>query len=477
MRALAWLPALLLGCVSIANAQVAEPVGDPAATDRPATETSVETPATTEADATLQAEPSADPAAADASATGGEFELSEQELLQLGFTPGADAAAVAVDTAFQIGGYADFGGNVLLVPKRSIWRQIEGPWQKSFAIGNFNLYLSKNLNEDFRMMGEVRFLYLPNGRQPADTTVISRYDGTAPDYNDFNRPLSWGGIEIERVYLEWSIHQYLSVRIGQFLTPYGIWNVDHGSPTIIPIERPFVIGMEVFPERQTGFEFFGRYEVSASNTLGYHATLSNGAGPASEWLDPDDNKAIGGRAYWEHRSLGELRVGASAYYGQNTDAISYTIFGPEGPQFPKKINSQYAQLALAADVQWKYHNLHMQAEVLSQQRNYTEEGRTLQPNNANGQPSYFADWHSYGAYFLVGYRLPWLGIMPYALVMAGTFNIAALRMSPLNGTFGINIRPTESVVFKLEYIHTHPWPNDYFKDELRRLGAQVSWAF
>jgi len=119
----------------------------------------------------------------------------------------------------------------------------------------------------------------------------------------------------------------------------------------------------------------------------------------------------------------------------------------------------------------------MQAEVLSQQRNYTEEGRTLQPNNANGQLSYFADWHSYGGYFLVGYRLPWLGIMPYALFMAGTFNIQALKMSPINGTFGVNIRPWDSVVFKVEYIHTHPLKNEYFKDELRRLGAQVAWAF
>jgi hypothetical protein len=128
-------------------------------------------------------------------------------------------------------------------------------------------------------------------------------------------------------------------------------------------------------------------------------------------------------------------------------------------------------------VQWRYDNWHVQAEFLHQQREWTTQGRTLLPNNANGQPAYFQDWISFGGYLLIGYRLPWFGIMPYAMFMSGTFNIAALKMSPVNGTFGINFRPYDSVVVKLEYIHTHPLKNQFFKDELRRIGAQVAWAF
>lgn len=404
----------------------------------------------------------------------GEAELSSMELEQLGFASGQ---TTALDTEFHISGFADFGVAHKLIPEHSLWHQIEGPWDKSFAVGNFNVYLSKNINEHFRTMGEVRFLYIPNGTQAPDTGQKFRYNGRTPDYNEFNRELSWGGIEIERIYLEWSIHQYLSLRIGQFLTPYGVWNVDHGSPTVIPIERPFVIGIEIFPERQTGFELFGRYELDSENTLGYHATLSNGDGPASEWLDPDKNKAIGGRVFLENHSLGELRVGASAYYGTTTDAISYTVFSPDQLSFNQQINSQFERVSLAADVQWRWEDWHVQAEFLHQQRKFTEAGRALLPNNANGQPAYFQDFASFGGYLLVGYRLPWLGIMPYAMFMGGTFNIAALKMSPLNGTFGLNIRPYDSVVVKLEYIHTHPLKNQYFKDELRRLGAQVAWAF
>lgn len=120
------------------------------------------------------------------------------------------------------------------------------------------------------------FTYLPNGATDLATNVVT--STVVPDYTNLAGQFKWGGIELERVYLEWSMTPWLTLRAGQFLTPYGIWNVDHGSPTIIPVTQPHVIVQALFPERQTGLELRGQLPLSANHTIDYHLTLSNGIG-------------------------------------------------------------------------------------------------------------------------------------------------------------------------------------------------------
>lgn len=126
------------------------------------------------------------------------------------------------------------------------------PSANAFAVGNFNVYLSSNLGNNWRALAEVRFLYLPNGTTSVDprTGDATRTDTTVLDYSGFEEPIRWGGIRIERTYVEHELSALFKVQAGQFLTPYGIWNVDHGSPTIVGIKKPFAVAEQSFPNNR-----------------------------------------------------------------------------------------------------------------------------------------------------------------------------------------------------------------------------------
>ncbi|HKU42514.1 MAG TPA: hypothetical protein VJR89_30360 [Polyangiales bacterium] len=406
-----------------------------------------------------------------------EYELSAAELANLGLTD-ENGEAQAVDTAIKLYGFIDF--STVFVLASHTWREIiqEHP---SFYIGNFNLYLSKNINQSVRTFAEVRLMYLPNGSR-SQTTLTGDWTSTvAYDYADFDRALKWGGIEIERVYLEWTIHSLLSLRVGQFLTPYGIWNVDHGSPTIIPVIRPFIIGNQLFPERQTGFELFGQLRLSSDHTLGYHLTLSNGFGPVSEYRDLDDNKAVGGRLYWTYEGLGELRIGVSGFFGSDTDARRVVRVDSNAlPTFTERIEQQSDVLALAGDLRWQLGGALLQAEVITQQRHYTDGRRAIFTHPLLGRPVALPDTFSWGGYVLAGYRFEWLGSMPFAMLSHVNFiePFELTRAKPVVVDVGLNVRPIDEVVIKVDYQHAF-WPGGYFLTDvpMQVLSFQLAWAF
>jgi hypothetical protein len=389
---------------------------------------------------------------------------------------GLDTAQSGVDTSLNISGFADFTFAEQFGSQSSLWRASgSAPGHSSFYIGSFNLYVRKNLTDTLRTLGEVRFSYLPNGS--ADPLARTLSSTQVRDYSDFGRNVRWGSILIQRLYLEWTAHPLFTLRAGQFLTPYGIWNVDHGTPTYIPIQRPFVVGLDWFPERQTGLELFGRVDVSSYGTVGYHVTLSNGTGPVSEFQDLDDNKALGGRLYFEYRALGELRLGASAYYGRDTQSVPGYVLQPDGAvTSQERLNAQFDALAWAADVSWKYQGWQLQSEWISYQRAYTTRGRTAM--NVMGGAQVPGDSFSWGMYGLAGYRFRWFGIMPFVVVEHIDGQLETNRLSNITFQGGINARPVDSLTLKLGYYHVQFFHGITFgKAPLNMLQAQAAWTF
>jgi hypothetical protein len=349
------------------------------------------------------------------------------------------------------------------------------PSDSTMGIGNLNLYMASELGDEWRSLAEVRFMYLPNGGQPTSSGFGPNTDTTVYDNNDFARPVQWGGIHIERAWLERTFHKLLTVRVGHWLTPYGIWNVDHGSPVVIGVGRPFIVGEALFPASQTGVELYGTVDV-ARIQLGYHLTLSNGRGPAATMLDYDNNKAIGGRLTLRYESaFGTLNVGTAAYRGMYSSKHTQLGADSNGTTTMGTVtDSQYNELSLSVDLKWQWRGFLVQGEAIENQVAYTAAGRTV--SALPGAPSFNSDYRRWGAYGLAGYRFAFLGIMPYAGI--GYYKEASSAWIPKlwDIWLGINVRPTPRVVLKLQYTKVHFYLDPQTPD-MQLLQAQTAWSF
>jgi hypothetical protein len=394
----------------------------------------------------------------------------------------ADAEATSAPTypKLEFSGFTDFSFVANVSSKDSALRKIAYQFP-SFSIGNLNLYMNASLADSWRLLAEVRFLYLPQGNSnfPTNTSQqVAPYDATALDYADDQRALTWGGVQIQRVQIDFTPHPLLNFRVGQFLTPVGIWNVDHGSPTVIGVYRPYIIGEGLFPERQTGIQAFGEWSGD-SNLFGYAVTLSNGRGPSDAFADLDNNKGIGGRLYWTSSAFGSLTLGVSGYkgtyssrnreYGLQTPAGQPPVLEGKNP-----LTLQYREQSIAADVRFQYHGLLVQGEAMQHEVVYTNGFRPGQ----NGL--IFADYRDRGYYALAGYRLPWFGIMPFATFEG--YNFASQPFTPPANaeSIGLNVRPEPTVVIKLQY-HVSQLGGESstqpYRGTLKRILTQLAVAF
>ncbi|HEY3494329.1 MAG TPA: hypothetical protein VGK73_06575 [Polyangiaceae bacterium] len=389
------------------------------------------------------------------------------------------ASAEVEEYKLNLYGFADF------MYSRSLTKSSLEDRPASFAVGNLNLYMGSELGDNWRWLSEVRFMYLPNGSIPYGTAVSPnpgpRLDTTVDDYADLGSSIRWGGISIERAYLEHTFLSWFTIRAGQFLTPYGIWNVDHGSPVILGARRPYIIGQALFPARQTGIELYGSGLVGPVE-LGYHLTVSNGRGPVDSYQDLDKNKALGGRAWLRHHSdeVGTVTLGGSGYRGRYTNSDPAASFSSEGTlQLSETLTEQYEELALAADLKWERKGLMVQSEAVLSDRAYTDSVRPPalpQP----GPPGQIADHRRAGFYVLAGYRFDFLGIMPWAGIDYFSFGKKDVYPTVAAFPMGVTLRPTARVTLKAQYTHV-TFPGEPTlggpAKPLNLLDLQAAWSF
>lgn len=384
------------------------------------------------------------------------------------------AAQALEGEPMKIYGFGDIGYRHMLVPEDSPWLVYLNR-HPSFFVGHLNFYFDAQLAERWRALAEVRFTYLPQGGWRTNEGRVEYGNSDSADYADFTRDRAVGGLMIERATIDYVAFPFLTIQAGQFLTPYGIWNVDHGSPVIIGVTPPFIIGAKLLPPAQVGLLAHGSSGVARDLELGYALGLANGRTDLIPYEDLDSNKALTLRLSLTLRKFGELQLGSTFYAGRTTDNYRQIYFD-SGPKSREVVKYQYDERSLAFDLRFTHAGFHLQAEAIVNERKFDDDLRA--PLNGGLEP----DRRNAGGYALTGYRLP-LEIMPYvkgeyspdrALQALGVDENVALF------TGGINFRPVPRVVFKGEYTYGFfpgAEPGGFAANDLAGLDFQVAWAF
>ncbi len=258
------------------------------------------------------------------------------------------------------------------------------PEYLSFALGRLHLYLRSQMTETLSTLAEFRYTALPHGHEESynfellgteyqreNTTVLDPF--TAEEY-----PL--GGLGIERAHLTYSPRDWFNVIAGKYLTPFGIWNVDHGSPVLIPVRPPYFMNRHLVPLSQTGIQIFGRFFLNQKTFVDYAITLSNGRGSTETLYDLDANKAVGLRlrGVYEGDDF-NLSTGGYLYYGDTTDIVKNITLENNRITMVTDVVENYTEFNGTLDILLEIFNLRIQAEYLRGIVRYDERPPKLYP--------------------------------------------------------------------------------------------------
>jgi hypothetical protein len=275
------------------------------------------------------------------------------------------------------------------------------------VVGNINLYMDIAPSPQWRGLVELRFTTFPNGTETLDPTTaqFTQHNTTVLDYTSTSGgflSVQWGSLILERAHIDWEPSDQLKLRLGYFLTPYGIWNVDHGTPTRIMLTPPIFVSYGLLPERQLGLDAYGTFHL-ASWALDYHLYVSNGRAPS---VDYTDDKALGGRLLLRTRRPVSLQVGASFFWGK-ASTVQKSIGMTDGMiGVVRTTTVAYEELAGGVDVSLDVGRLRVRSELVLNRTVFEEGKRAL----FAGVPR--VNSLSFDAYVMAAYQLPWLGLEP-----------------------------------------------------------------
>ncbi len=374
----------------------------------------------------------------------------------------------------------------------------------SFVLTNVNLYLKSTLTNTFSVLLETLMTFLPVAQEEeieyADIpgTAYKRWDMLVSN-PDSSEEFNIGGISIERVQLQWSPKDWFNILAGRFLTPFGIWNIDHGSPVVIPIRVPYMQLRQMVIKAQTGIQIYGRFFPFDNVYLDYAFTVSNGRCPTEAVHDLDENKAVGLRLQLTINTADvRFSFGGYGYVGTDKDQkkVVFSEIGPDGaldmnaedPVRVERIDlATGREIVLTADMKLSFFGIVLQGEYVWKRMDFTDPylfntQHTVMQGGSAIDEWYYASYLGYSGYGLVAYTLPldrWIdpvAVTPYFYIEK---NISYDTASFVNFTTiwsGINVKPTAFLTLKAEYMYTIPEDKKLYSN-MHGVSVQAAVSF
>lgn len=339
------------------------------------------------------------------------------------------------------------------------------PSDSTFNNSHINLYFDARFYKDFRFFTELRFLYQPF------TEIFELGQATRS-----------GEVIIERAWAEWEFRDWLKIRGGTFFIPYGIWNLEHGSPILLSTFTPILLRREIFPEKTTGLQLNGLLTFDNFD-LKYYAWVGNGKTQVEDIVlstqDNQNNKAIGGRVEFQFpytNIFQELAVGFSAYFGkvqgqefngadiQNLIAQVFIAEGNvavindlalDGFSAIGEPLDEYEDRAIGFDFRIRLQNFLIQGEFIT---NFVRPSKAA--DLGGGLKVKGRSFKEYGGYLQFAYEIDISGfglaglVTPFARLGVVQANDQADKElgSFSEYTFGVNWKVNPAVVLKAEYL-------------------------
>jgi hypothetical protein len=320
--------------------------------------------------------------------------------------------------------------------------------EATFVTGHTNLYVDARPVPKWRGLVEARLSLFPHG------TFVTRAPGPLPvtdnRVTDTSSPsgreaITWGGVVLERSQIEWAHADWLTITVGYFLTPWGIWNVDHGTPTLISLMMPSYLVQGAIPKQQTGVQASGSFDF-APWSLGYRLFVSNGR--TATQFDFTDDKAGGVRLFAQRMGATRLQIGASSFEGTSQDQQRTLVFDAAGvPSITvaEKFSVKEGSVGLDFSLDWK--GLRLRLEGVERRVRY----RDGQHDRVATIPGALVpNRREYYGYVLAAYRLG--PVEPYVYLEAGDSGVRSNYL-PDKGwarSVGVNVHLSPATQLKIQ---------------------------